>query len=61
MIIPHRIVPDFKPSPKLKDRVSQSMIDSGKFISNTKDVNAKEEDQAELFDELDQFFTDEKS
>lgn len=61
MIIPHRIVPDFKPSPKLKNRVSQSMIGSGQFVSKTKVSESKEEDQAELFDELDRFFSDETS
>lgn len=54
MVIPHRIVPDFKPSPHFKKRVAKSMIDSGKFVPESK------EDQAELFNDLDQFFIEEK-
>lgn len=32
MHIPHRIVPDFKPSPKLKSAVSKHLKESGQFI-----------------------------
>ncbi len=49
MIIPHRIVPDFKPSPQLKSTVNQGMKKSGKFVSQT------EENQTDIFSELDQY------
>ena len=45
MHIPHRIVPDFKPSPMLKTSVAETMKESGKFISKT------ERTQTELFKE----------
>lgn len=35
MIIPHRVVPDFKPSPQLKAYVAKGLEDSGKFVSMT--------------------------
>jgi len=35
MDIPHRIVPDFKPSPQLKAEVLESMTASGKFHSGS--------------------------
>ncbi|MBN2029708.1 integration host factor subunit beta [bacterium] len=47
MIIPHRIVPDFKPSPQLKNTVMEGMKKSGKFVSRT------EESQTDIFSELD--------
>jgi nucleoid DNA-binding protein len=49
MTIPHRIVPDFKPSPQLKSNVTKSMTNSGKFISKT------EHQQIDIFSELNQF------
>ncbi|MCJ7811763.1 HU family DNA-binding protein [bacterium] len=49
MIIPHRIVPDFKPSQQLKSAVNQEMKKSGKFVSQT------EETQTDIFSELDQY------
>ncbi len=49
MIIPHRIVPDFKPSPQLKRTVMEGMKKSGKFVSRT------EKSQTDIFSELDQF------
>ena len=48
MDIPHRIVPDFKPSPQLKASVAKMMKESGKFISKT------EKKQTDIFSELDQ-------
>ena len=45
MTIPHRIVPDFKPSPKLKASVGEAMKESGKFASKTGRT------QTELFSE----------
>lgn len=45
MHIPHRIVPDFKPSPKLKASVAETMKESGKFVSKTRRT------QTELFNE----------
>lgn len=35
MHIPHRVVPDFKPSPQLKAEVYEELIASGKFRSRT--------------------------
>ena len=35
MVIPHRMVPDFKPSPQFKESVSKVLKESGKFVSNT--------------------------
>ncbi len=37
MHIPHRIVPDFKPSPQLKRSVFEEMRQSGKFIQKSED------------------------
>ena len=48
MDIPHRIVPDFKPSPQLKASVAKMMKESGKFISKT------EKKQTDIFSDLDQ-------
>ena len=56
MDIPHRIVPDFKPSPHLKASVDRNMKASGKFISKTIDKDKK---QTDIFSELDRFFMDE--
>lgn len=53
MIIPHRIVPDFKPSPQLKSSVSKKMNESGKFISKT------QKSQTDIFSELDRFIIEE--
>ena len=49
MNIPHRIVPDFKPSQQLKSTVMEGMKKSGKFVSRTG------ESQTDIFSELDQF------
>ncbi len=49
MTIPHRIVPDFKPSPQLKALVAKRMKESGKFVSKT------QETQTDIFSELDHF------
>ena len=50
MVIPHRIVPDFKPSPHLKSYVAKGMKNSGKFISKT------EQTQTNVLQELDRWF-----
>jgi len=47
MIIPHRIVPDFKPSPQLKSSVARMMKESGKFISESDKI------QTDIFSNLD--------
>lgn len=49
MIIPHRIVPDFKPSQQLKKIVMEGMKNSGKFVSKT------EETQTDIFSQLDKY------
>lgn len=36
MHIPHRVVPDFKPSPQLKEAVIEALTASGKFESKTR-------------------------
>ena len=56
MVIPHRIVPDFKPSPQLKASVSSEMKSSGKFTSKTPEGVKK---QTDIFSEIDRFFIDE--
>lgn len=53
MYIPHRIVPDFKPSPRLKSYVAKGMRESGKFVPKTQQT------QANMFPELDRFFGEE--
>ncbi|MCK5148255.1 HU family DNA-binding protein [bacterium] len=72
MHIPHRIVPDFKPSPQLKNIVEESLKESGQFISKTENENTententeKSEDQliinqTNIFSELNQNFIDDK-
>lgn len=47
MHIPHRVVPDFKPSQKLKESVSENMQKSGKFQSRSA------EEQTDIFKDLD--------
>jgi hypothetical protein len=60
MIIPHRIVPDFKPSPQLKASVMESLQKSGKFVSHSDvDVDEKlDEKQTDIFSDFDRLFTD---
>jgi len=53
MTIPHRIVPDFKPSPQLKVSVAKGMKESGKFVSKTRET------QTDIFSDLDQFLKEE--
>ena len=53
MTIPHRIVPDFKPSPRLKASVAKSLRESGQFVSET------ERKQTDIFTELNSFKIDE--
>jgi len=47
MVIPHRIVPDFKPSPQLKAAVSARMQETGQFISKTSQT------QTDMFTDID--------
>jgi len=49
MEIPHRVVPNFKPSKKLKDSVMHKMKESGKFESD------HSESQTDIFSELDKY------
>ena len=53
MTIPHRIVPDFKPSARLKASVAKSLRESGQFVSET------ERKQTDIFTELNSFKIDE--
>ncbi len=54
MHIPHRVVPDFKPSPQLKAYVLEGLKKSGKFVSKT--VTEK---QTDILSELDNLNIDE--
>jgi nucleoid DNA-binding protein len=54
MHIPHRIVPDFKPSPQLKAYVLNGMKESGKFVSKS-----DTEKQTDILSELDNLIIDE--
>ena len=56
MTIPHRIVPDFKPSPQLKSSVAKMMKESGKFVSKTE--NGDKEEQTDIFSDLDRYLMD---
>jgi|GEM_PF-254950 len=64
MHIPHRIVPDFKPSPQLKHLVEENLKLSGKFVSKTtQDIEKKSETpvvQTDIFSNLNQIFIDEE-
>ena len=51
MVIPHRIVPDFKPSPQLKASVAKKMKESGKFVAEKPQI------QTDIFSDLDNFLT----
>jgi nucleoid DNA-binding protein len=53
MTIPHRIVPDFKPSPRLKASVAERMRESGRFVSQTP------RGQTDIFSESNHFSVDE--
>jgi len=55
MDIPHRIVPDFKPSKQLKKSVAQALVEAGKFNSDSE----SKESQIDIFSDLDKFFSDE--
>lgn len=52
MIIPHRVVPDFKPSSHMKQYVARGMEESGRFVSNTKEI------QSDIFRDLDRLIID---
>ncbi len=61
MHIPHRIVPDFKPSPHLKQYVSEGMKASGRFVSHSEHVDNSEESQqqqTDIFCDLDKHFNE---
>ena len=61
MHIPHRIVPDFKPSPQQKKFVAQGMKESGKFRSKTEQDDAEDagsEIQTDIFSDLDKYNKD---
>lgn len=49
MVIPHRVVPDFKPSPHMKSFVAEGLKNSGKFVSKT------EQTQTNILEELDRW------
>lgn len=63
MHIPHRIVPDFKPSPQLKQLVQDNLRDSGKFISKTdqrvEEKHPPTDTQTDIFTNLNQIFIEE--
>jgi len=51
MIIPHRLVPDFKPSNPFKQEVAGALKSSGRFVSGTKEAERRFAD--DLFDDVD--------
>jgi len=55
MIIPHRVVPDFKPSQHIKKSVADALIQTGKF--NPEQIEPKK--QIDIFSDLDRLLTDE--
>lgn len=55
MHIPHRIVPDFKPSPQLKEAVIRGLKEGGKYLSETQ----QDQEQTDIFTELDRYFIEE--
>jgi len=55
MHIPHRIVPDFKPSPQLKEAVVKGLKESGKYLSDY----SQDQEQTDIFAELDRYFIEE--
>jgi len=48
MVIPHRIVPDFKPSPQIKSSVKKALLEAGKFVSKT-------DGQTDIFSDFDKW------
>ena len=54
MVIPHRIVPDFKPSSQFKRAVANELKSSGKFVSETN----QQEERARFFTEMEDLFGD---
>lgn len=54
-VIPHRVVPDFKPSSQLKNEVAEEMKASGRFVSETSTA------QSALFQEMDEYLSRAKS
>ncbi|MBN2414424.1 HU family DNA-binding protein [bacterium] len=59
MHIPHRIVPDFKPSPQLKAYVLKSMEERGLLdTGQPARPEGSEENQTDIFSDIDRFFID---
>lgn len=50
MFIPHRIVPDFKPSPQMKAAVLKALKESGQFSSKSEKPRINAMGELELFD-----------
>ncbi|NQT25357.1 integration host factor subunit beta [candidate division KSB1 bacterium] len=50
MFIPHRIVPDFKPSGHMKAEVLKALKESGQFKSHSEKPKINEMGELELFD-----------
>ena len=55
MHIPHRVVPDFKPSATLKEMVAKTMIETGQFEPEPEE----DESQTDMYSDLDRFFMEE--
>jgi DNA-binding protein HU-beta len=55
MHIPHRIVPDFKPSPQLKEAVIKGLKEGGKYLPDAQ----QDQEQTDIFTELDRYFIEE--
>lgn len=62
MHIPHRIVPDFKPSPQLKAYVAESLSKQGLFVSRTDGAGSTQnrQTQTDIFADIDRFFIDDE-
>ena len=56
MHIPHRIVPDFKPSPIFKENVRVGMVELGKLDPPPKTDTPRQ--QTDIFSDLDKYLTD---
>lgn len=50
MFIPHRMVPDFKPSPQMKAAVLKALKESGQFASSSEKPRINTMGELELFD-----------
>jgi len=57
MHIPHRIVPDFKPSKRLKEKVSRALVDAGR-LEAPEEPETEKKNQIDIFSDLDRLLSD---